>query len=99
MLCLHTPPRHPGIPLMKTTDTPKRHAHPARKPNLPNESILDRLFAWLDMSLVRQAAGELARECHVAIWEATYEEARRMSRDEARGYIRAHAPEFLQREV
>jgi hypothetical protein len=63
------------------------------------ESHLDRLFVWLDNSLVRQTAGELARECHIALWESTCERARRMSRDEARGYIRAFAPEFLMREV
>jgi len=60
---------------------------------------LDRLFVWLDISLVRQAAGELARECHIAVWQATCEAARGMSRDEARGYIRAYAPHFLDQEV
>ena len=65
----------------------------------PTEGVLDRLFVWLDNSLVHQTAGELARECHTALWEATSERAREMSRDEARGYIRAFAPEFLVREV
>ena len=74
-------------------------AHPARTTNPPAEGLLDRLFAWLDISLVRQAAGELARECHAAVWEVTYEKARGMSRDEAPGYIRAFAPEFLGKEV
>lgn len=84
---------------MNTTDKPKRHASRARTPNSPAEGLLDRLFAWLDISLVQQAAGELARECHVTVWEVTCEKARGMSRDEARGYIRAFAPEFLQLEV
>ncbi len=84
---------------MNTTVKPKQSAHPARTRNLPSEGLLDRLFAWLDLSLVRQAGGELARECHTAVWEVTYEKARGMSRDEARGYIRAFAPEFLQKEV
>jgi hypothetical protein len=84
---------------MNTTDKPKQPAHPACTPNPPSEGLLDRLFAWLDMSLVRQAGGELARECHTAVWEVTFEEARGMSRDEARGYIRAFAPEFLLKEV
>lgn len=84
---------------MNTTVKPKQLAHPARRPNSPTEGIFDRLFAWLDLSLVRQAAGELARECHAAVCEATSEKARGMSRAEARGYIRAFAPEFLQREV
>ncbi|MGA2259265.1 MAG: hypothetical protein ABSG53_31720 [Thermoguttaceae bacterium] len=84
---------------MNTTAKPKQCPHPARTPNLPSDGLLDRLFAWLDISLVRQAAGELARECHTAVWEATYEKARGMSRDEARGYIRAFAPEVLLKEV
>ena len=84
---------------MNTTDMPKQLVHPARTANPPTEGLLDRLFAWLDISLVRQAAGELARECHVAVCESLSEKARGMSRDEARGYIRAYAPEFLGREV
>jgi len=84
---------------MKTTDKPKHATHPVRARNQPAENLLDRLFAWLDISLVRQAAGELARECHTAVWETTWEKARGMSRDEARGYIRAFAPEFLLKEV
>ncbi|MEI8374155.1 MAG: hypothetical protein WCJ35_15130 [Planctomycetota bacterium] len=84
---------------MNTRDKPRKSTHPARTPNPPAEGILDRLFAWLDLSLVRQAAGELARECHVAVWEVTCEKARGMSRGEARGYIRAFAPEFLLKEV
>lgn len=63
------------------------------------EGLLDQLFVWLDNSMVRQAGGELARECHIALWEATSQRAREMTRDEARGYIRAYAPEFLVREV
>ena len=84
---------------MNTTDMPKRPAHFARTANPPSEGFLDQLFAWLDVSLVRQAAGELARECHAAVWDVTYEKARGMSRDEARGYIRAFAPEFLLKEI
>jgi len=84
---------------MNTTAKAKRPVTPARTPNPLSEGLLDRLFAWLDISLVRQAAGELARECHNAVWEATHEEARSMSRDEARGYVRAFAPEVLLREV
>jgi len=84
---------------MKTTAKPMQYVKSARTPNPPSEGLLDRLFAWLDISLVRQAAGELARECHNAVWEATNEEVCGMSRDEARGYIRAFAPEVLFREV
>ncbi len=84
---------------MKTTDKPKRPRRSSRPSNPPSENLLDRLFAWLDISLVRQAAGELARECHIAVWERTWEKAREMSRDEARGYIREFAPDFLMKEV
>ena len=84
---------------MKTTDKPKQSPRRTRRPNPPAEGVLDRLFVWLDMSLVRQAAGELARECHTAVCDATFEKTRGMSRAEARGYIRAYAPEFLLKEV
>ena len=84
---------------MNTTDKSKQPQPSGRARNPSAENLLDRLFAWLDISLVRQAAGELARECHTAVWEVTCEKARGMSRDEARGYIRAYAPEFLLKEV
>jgi hypothetical protein len=84
---------------MNTTDKAGKKARPARTTKAPAEGVLDRLFAWLDISLVRQAAGELARECHVAVWEATCTTASEMSRDEAQGYIRAYAPEILEKEV
>ena len=74
-------------------------AYAVRTANPPSESVLDQFFAWIDASLVRQAAGELARECHTAMWEVTCEKAREMSRDAARGYLRAFAPEFLRGEV
>ena len=44
---------------MNTTDKPKQFARPVRIANPPAEGVLDRLFAWLDLSLVRQAGGEL----------------------------------------
>ena len=84
---------------MNPSDHLRLSAYPARTFGQPAEGILHRLLAWLDVSLVRQAAGELARECHIAVGEATYEKVCRMSRDEARGYIRALAPEFLDKEV
>ena len=73
--------------------------HGGQRAGDSTEDLLDQLFVWLDNSMVRQAGGELARECHIALWEATSEKAREMTRDEARGYIRAYAPEFLVREV
>jgi hypothetical protein len=84
---------------MSTSVTPKRPIPPNRSSNSSGESVFDRLFAWLDTSLIRQAGGELARECHAAVNELTCEQTRNMSRDEARGYIRAFAPEVLMKEV
>jgi hypothetical protein len=84
---------------MKTNGNRKQASARLQTSSLPSEGVLDRLFVWLDTSLVRQTAGELARECHIALWEAAFEQAREMSRDDAREYIRAMAPEFLVREV
>jgi hypothetical protein len=84
---------------MKTNGNRKQTTTRRPASNSPTEGVLDRLFIWLDNSLVRQTAGELARECHVALWEATYERAAQMSRDEAQEYIRASAPEFLAHDV
>ena len=53
---------------MNTTDKPNQPADQARRPDPRTDGLLDRVFAWLDISLVRQAAGELARECHAAVW-------------------------------
>jgi hypothetical protein len=90
-------------PAMKSSG--KQVPHTARAPRGDRrtgesaEGLLDQLFVWLDNSMVRQAAGELARECHLALWEATSQRAREMTRDAARSYIRDHAPEFLIRVV
>ena len=84
---------------MKTSGKQLRSNARSRSRTPSPEGTLEGLFAWLDHSLVRQAAGELARECHVDLWEATSERASQMTRDEARGYIRAFAPEFLVREI
>ena len=84
---------------MKTNGNRKQATAPRKAANSPTEGVLDRLFIWLDTSLVRQTAGELARECHVALWEATCQRAAQMSREDARGYIRTFAPDFLIREV
>ena len=84
---------------MNTLEICQQSVHGGGSPNSTAANIFDRLFAWLDSSLVRQAAGELARECHNAVWEATYENTHGMSRNEGRGYIRAFAPEFLAREI
>ena len=84
---------------MKTNGNRKQSTAPRHTSNSLTEGVLDRLFIWLDNSLVRQTAGELARECHIALWDAAYECAAPMPRDEAREYIRSMAPEFLVHEV
>jgi hypothetical protein len=83
---------------MKTNGN-RKQATARHTSNVPTEGVLDRLFIWLDTSLVRQTAGELARECHIALWEAACDRAAQLSQDEARGYIRALAPKFLVHEV
>jgi hypothetical protein len=84
---------------MKTNGNRRQSTAQRQASNSPTEGVLDRLFIWLDISLVRQTAGELARECYAALGEATFERAIEMSRDEAREYIKALAPEFLACEV
>jgi hypothetical protein len=81
------------------TDKSKKKSQPARSAKLPAEGVLDRLFAWLDISLVRQTAGELARECQAAVCEATCGKIRGLTAQEAREHIRAVAPKFLEKEV
>ena len=72
-------------PTMKTSGKQLRSNARSRSRTPSPEGTLERLFAWLDHSLVRQAAGELARECHVDLWEATSERASQMTRDEGAG--------------
>jgi hypothetical protein len=87
------------IVAMKTNGKPKQTTARRQVPISTTEGVLDRLFIWLDNSLVRQTAGELARECHIALGEATCDRAAQMTREDARQYIKALAPEFLVREV
>ncbi len=63
------------------------------------DRCLDRLFHWLDAPLVKQAAGEVARECRPALAAAVCRKARGMSRPQARGYVRALVPELVAEEI
>jgi hypothetical protein len=86
-------------PRMKASGKPVKPAIRRHLSNSPGEVVLDQLFVWLDNSLVLQTASELARQCQVALWEATCDRIIGMSRDDAREYLRAHAGEFLVRKV
>ena len=61
--------------------------------------LLDWLFWWLDAPLVRQAAGEVARECRAAVSGSVARRTRGMSRPQVRGYVRAMVPAFVAQEV
>lgn len=71
----------------------------AKSQNSWIDRLLDHLFAWIDAPLVRQAAGEVVRECRAALWDCVYKPTRGMTRPQARGYIRAIAPAFANHEV
>jgi hypothetical protein len=59
------------------------------------DRLMDRLFRWLDAPQVRQAAGEVARECRSAVWNHVSERTRGMTGAQVRGYIRAVAPDYV----
>ena len=63
------------------------------------DTLAERVFHWLDAPLVKQTAGEVARECRSALWENVYPRIRDVSRDQAKGYVRAVAPSFVVVEV
>lgn len=60
---------------------------------------MEMLFRWLNSPLVGQTAGEIARECHIAVWERVLSKTRWMDPAQARGYVRAIAPAYITREV
>jgi hypothetical protein len=63
------------------------------------DHLLDLLLHWLDAPLVKQAAGEVARECRLALWLHVRKPVRGMSLAQSRGYVRAVAPRFVGAEV
>jgi hypothetical protein len=66
-------------------------------------SLADRLFdllvQWLEAPIIRQTAGEVARECREPLWEHVHGRIGGMTPAQARGYIRAIAPDFVCDEV
>jgi hypothetical protein len=63
------------------------------------ERLLERLVRRVNAPLVRQTAGEVARECHAGLWESVRARIAGMSPAEARGYVRAIAPALVAMEV
>jgi hypothetical protein len=63
------------------------------------DHLLDVFLHWLDGPIVKQAAGEVARECRAALWLHVRQRVRDMSVAQGRGYVRAVAPAFVSAEV
>jgi uncharacterized membrane protein len=63
------------------------------------DRLLDILLRWLEAPVVRQAAGEVARECRPGLWQHVRQRLVGMSLAQARGYLRAVAPGFVGHEV
>jgi hypothetical protein len=54
---------------------------------------------WLDARLVKQAAGEVARECRAALAARAVSSIGHTGAPQCRGYLRALAPVFVVREI
>ncbi|MGD0896883.1 MAG: hypothetical protein ABR915_03540 [Thermoguttaceae bacterium] len=61
--------------------------------------LTERLMDWLDGPLVKQAAGEVARECRAAVTARAISSVGLMGAHQSRGYVRALAPSFIAREI
>ena len=70
-----------------------------RKPASLFDYLLDRVVRLLNAPLVRQTAGEVARECHAGLWEQVRVRMGEMTPTMARGYVRALAPALVALEV
>ncbi len=64
-----------------------------------SDRLFDLLLQWLDAPIISQAAGEVARECRAALWQHVHQRIGGMSLAQARGYLRAVAPDFVCQEV
>jgi hypothetical protein len=64
-----------------------------------HRSLLRFLFTWRNVSVVEQAAGEVARQCRALLWQRTYLRMAEMSMAQIRGYVRAQAAEVVGSEV
>ena len=56
------------------------------------DQLVDGIIQWIDAPLVRQSAGEVARECRDALWRHVSGRIRGMTVAQARGYLRAWRP-------
>ena len=74
------------------------HARPA-KTIAWLDDLLDTLHVRFHASLVSQTAGEVARECHHAVWRHVLARCGHMNAAQARGYVRAIASSFIVGEV
>jgi hypothetical protein len=63
------------------------------------DRLLDSLSLWVDAPLMKQAAGEVARECRLEVLDHVREKTWGMSPARVRGYVRAVAPQFVVAEV
>ena len=61
------------------------------------DQLVDGILQWIDAPLVGQSAGEVARECRDALWRHVSGRIRGMTAAQARGYLRALAPQFVAR--
>ncbi len=64
-----------------------------------SDHLFDLLLQWLDAPIINQAAGEVARECRAPLWQHVHRRIGGMSLAQARGYLRAVAPDFVCQEV
>jgi hypothetical protein len=63
------------------------------------DRLLDSLSLWVEAPLVKQAAGEVARECRLEVLDHIRARTWGMTSARVRGYIRAVAPQFVAAEV
>ena len=69
------------------------------KPMLTANGLLGILFPWHNGGLVKQVAGEVARQCRAGLWRRVYPHAANMSIAQIRGYVRSHAAGCVDEEV
>ena len=66
---------------------------------LANSSLIKFLAPWQTVHLVEHAAGEVARQCRVSLWQRVYPRTANMGIAEIRGYVRAQAAGCVGNEV
>jgi hypothetical protein len=63
------------------------------------DRLAEAFLGWLYAPLVKQAAGEVARDCRAAIAAHAMPSIRGVNVQQARGYLRALSPGFVLREI